>query len=166
MDEIFKRRSIRKFKGEEVQKEDVDKMVYAGLCAPTARGGRPWHFVVIDEREKLNRIPEVHPYAEMAKSAPLAIVVCGDRDLQPNEGYMAQDLSASTQNILLMATKLGLGSVWCGIYPREPRISAFGDFLSLPENILPFSLVIIGKPDEIPDDIDRFDPERIHRDGW
>ena len=166
MKEIFERRSIRSFRKGEIPKERIRELVEAGLCAPTAMGIRPWHFVVITKRSVLDRIPDVHPYAKMSRSAPLAIVVCGDTKLQNNEGYMAQDLSAATENILLMATSQGLGSVWCGVYPRRSRMRGFSELLGIPDGIIPFSLVVIGEPDERPEEMDRYDESRIHFQEW
>jgi nitroreductase len=166
MNVIFKRRSIRRYQNKKIKREDAEKLVHAGLCAPTAMGRRPWHFVVIDDRKILDKIPGIHRYAAMASSAPLAILVCGDREIQRIEGYMAQDLAAASENILLMATSMGLGGVWCGVYPREERMEKFSRLLDLPADIMPFSLLVIGYPDEKPKDVDRLDLTRIHHNGW
>ena len=94
------------------------------MAAPSAGNQQPWHFIVIDDREILSEIPKFHPYSKMLNEASCAIVVCGDVTLQRFEGYWVQDCSAATQNMLLMATELGLGSVWLGAYPREERVEA------------------------------------------
>jgi nitroreductase len=121
---------------------------------------------VIRDRNILNEITKIHPFARMVEESGLVIVVCGDTGIQNIEGYISQDLSAATQNILLEATELGLGSVWCGIYPRRNRIAKFRDLLNIPEDIIPFSLVVLGHPAENPEDKDRYDPRRIHDNGW
>ncbi|MGA1821084.1 MAG: nitroreductase family protein [Thermoplasmatota archaeon] len=166
LNSIFKRRSIRKYVDDPISDEDLDRIIEAGQCAPTAMGKRPWHFIVIRKREILDRIPKIHPYAKMVSESNLAVIVCGDTRIQNVEGYMSQDLSAATQNILLEATDLGIGSVWCGIYPRTGRISGFRELLNIPEEIVPFSLIVLGYPAVEPEYRDRFDPERIHREGW
>lgn len=166
MNSIFERRSIRKYTRDTISDDDLDLILKAGQCAPTAMGKRPWHFIAIRSRKILAEIPKIHPFAKMAEESNLAIVVCGDTRIQNVEGYMSQDLSAATQNILLEAAELGIGSVWCGIYPRTNRIAKFRELLNIPEEIIPFSLVILGYPAEVPEEKDRFDPARVHQEGW
>ncbi len=89
----------------------VDQFIEAGMYAPSARNYRSWQFFVIDDRKKLDEISDLHPYAKMMKQATLAIVVCGDQSIEPEIGYNVINCSASTQNILLAAHDLGLGSV-------------------------------------------------------
>ncbi|MDR0890760.1 MAG: nitroreductase family protein, partial [Endomicrobium sp.] len=84
----------------------------------------------------------------MILTAPLAILVLGDSNLA-YEGYLPQDCAASTQNILLAATAKGYGSVWCGIYSNTSREKAISMLFKLPNNIKPFSLVVIGKKSDI-----------------
>nr|NQU92686.1 nitroreductase family protein [Bacteroidota bacterium] len=115
---ILNRRSIRKYITKPVEPEKTDQLLEAAMYAPSARNYRPWHFIVVDERKKLDDLSELHPYAKMLKEAPLAIVVCGDKSIEKEEGYLAINCSAATQNILLSAFDLGLGSVWLGLYPR------------------------------------------------
>ena len=166
MNSIFKRRSIRNYTEDPISDEDLDQIMKAGQCAPTAMGKRPWHFISVRSREILDQIPKIHPFAKMASGSNLAVIVCGDTRIQNVEGYMSQDLSAATQNILIEATDLGIGSVWCGIYPRAGRISGFRNLLNIPEEIIPFSLIVMGYPAEVPEDRDRYDPERVHYEGW
>ncbi len=60
----------------------------------------------------------------MLEEAASAIVVCGDHDLEDAESFIIQDCAAATQNILLAAHELGLGTVWLGVHPREERLKA------------------------------------------
>ena len=166
LDAIFTRRSIRKYTDEPIGGEIVATLLKAGLQAPSAKNLQPWHIVVLTRREILDRIPKFHPYAAMLREAPLALLVCGDRQAQPMEGYWVQDCSAVTQNILLAAHSLGLGAVWLGVYPREDRIRGVCELLKLPLHITPLSLIALGRPDEKKEPADRFDPKKIHYNGW
>lgn len=166
MDTIMQRRSIRKYTDEMVSSDDVEKILRAAMHAPSAANQQPWEFVVITDRKMLDEIPAIHPYAKMTETAPMGIVVCGDVSKEKVKGFWPQDCSAATQNILLAAQDLGLGAVWVGIYPAEERIVGFRRLLNLPENIVPFSLIPIGHPDETKTQVDRFDEERIHYNGW
>jgi len=163
LEAIFTRRSIRKFKTDPVAPDLVEILLKAAMQAPSANNLQPWHFIVITRREILDRIPTIHPYAAMLKQAPLAILVCGDRNLQPMEGYWVQDCSAATQNLLLAAHALGLGAVWLGVYPREDRIRGIRDLLHVPDEKAPLSLIAVGWPDEPKGRVNRFNPEKATR---
>ena len=166
MNAIFKRRSIRKYTKEQVSDELIESLLRAGMAAPSARNRQPWHFVVIDARKILDEIPKFHTYSHMLKEASHAIVVCGDVSPQGSEDYWVQDCSAATQNILLMATELRLGSVWLGVYPNKDRVRGLKDLLSLPEHIMPLCIISIGYPAETKEPIDRFDAAKIHKNRW
>lgn len=163
---INTRRSIRKYKEGEISKETINKILEAGMSAPSAINEQPWHFVVITEKNILKKIPEIHPHASMATKATIAILVCGDLNLEKAKGFWVQDCSAATQNILLAIHALGLGAVWTGVYPRQKRIDGFRKLFNLPENIIPFAFIPVGYPAEKPFKADRFKKERIHYNKW
>lgn len=162
MKAILTRRSIRKYTHQDVSEEIIRELVNAGMHAPTARNIQPWQFIVVNDRKTLDKLSIAHPYAKMLKEATLAILVCGDKKLQEAEGYIVQDCSAATQNIMLAAHAHGLGSVWLGMYPREERIREVSKLLEIPDHILPVSLISIGYPDEAKDAPDRYKTEKIH----
>ncbi|MGM0368326.1 MAG: nitroreductase family protein [Actinomycetota bacterium] len=166
MKEIFERRSIRKYTDDPVSDENIEKLLKAAMAAPTAGNQQEWEFIVIKDRHTLNSIPKVHPYATMLKKAPLAIAICADRDRESHVGYWVQDCAAATQNILLEAQHLGLGACWLGIYPREKRVKGLKEILSLPDNVMPLSLVAVGNPADKKKPADRFDKSKIHINKW
>jgi nitroreductase len=127
-----------------------------GMAAPSASNKQPWHFVLIRDRNVLDEIPKFHRYAQMLHQADFAIVVCGDLSLQ-EEGFLVQDCSAATQNILLAAHSLGLGAVWLGVYPSGYRMGDVRALLGLPENVIPVSIVSAGYPAETKEPACRFD---------
>lgn len=163
---ILSRRSIRRYTPEPVPADVVRKILEAGMSAPSAGNEQPWHFVVITARRILDEIPRFHPYAEMLKEAPVAILVCGDRRLERYRDHWIQDCSAATQNLLLAAHALGLGAVWVGIYPAEDRVIRIRTLVSLPSSVVPLCLVPLGYPAERVPRGDRYDPSRVHSDGW
>ena len=119
---IKKRKSIRNYKkGAVVTDEQIKIILEAGMLAPSACNSRPWEFIVIKNKEKLEKIMKIHPYTTMLNSASLAIIVCANTNLQDgvSEGFFPQDCGAATQNMLLQSAELGLGTCWCGIYPKE-----------------------------------------------
>jgi len=163
---IKTRRSIRKFAGAPVDEGTITELLKAAMAAPSSKNEQPWVFVIIDDRKVLYGVPKFHPYAEMVKSAPVAILVCADKRRFLSEEVWIQDCAAATQNILLSAHGLGLGAVWLGIYPRVERMEGMEKLLNLPEPIIPFSLVVLGHPAERKLPANRFDPSRIHRNKW
>jgi len=163
---ILTRRSIRKYSREKITGNQIEIILKAAMYAPSAMNQQPWHFIVIDDREKLNRIMEVHPYSKMLKEAGLAILVCGDERLQLSKGYWVVDCGAATQNLLLAAHGIGLGAVWLGVHPREERKSGIRKIFHLPDHVQPFSLISIGYPAEEKPVPQRFKPERIHKNTW
>ena len=163
---IFTRRSIRKYKTMPVQQQDVQQILKAAMYAPTANNTQSCQFIVIDERSQLDAIAKVHPYAQMLKKAPLAIIVCGDRNLEKEDFYLSINGSAATQNILLAAHALGLGSVWLGVYGRPKRMDDIARLFNLPENIVPISAIAIGYPDEEKTAENRYKEDKIHLNKW
>jgi nitroreductase len=163
---ILSRRSIRKYQATPVPEHALHQLLDAAMNAPSSSNGQPWHFVVVSDRKLLDEIPKFHPYSNMLKEAPLAVVVCGDTKLEKTKGVWVQDCSAATQNLLLAACALGLGSVWLGVYPIEERMSGTRNLLALPENIIPLGIIAIGYPGEVKPQANRFNPERVHRNKW
>ena len=163
---IHTRRSVRAFSPQPVPEEAIRELLEAAMQAPSAGNEQPWQFVVIDDREILDAIPEISPYAPMCRVAPLAILVCGDMHEAHHTGYWVQDCSAATQNLLLMAHDQGFGAVWTGVYPNPERVSGFQQLFHLPDKIVPMALVVIGVPLESAPPVLRFNPSRIHRNRW
>ncbi|MDD3875198.1 MAG: nitroreductase family protein [Bacteroidales bacterium] len=166
LENIFTRRSIRKFKCEEISQTQIETLMKAAMLSPTARNTQSWHFIVVNERRVLNEITLVHPYAAMLKNAPLAIIVCGDLQQDESLDYQVINGSAATQNILLAAHAIGLGAVWLGVYGRKERMEGFTKLFKLPPHIIPISAVAIGYPDEKKEPEDRFDIKKIHFNKW
>jgi len=163
---IINRRSIRKYTSDAIKQEQIENLLQAAMYAPSANNLQPWHFIVVDERAMLDKIVAVHPYAAMLKEAPLAIVVCADENIEKTEAYWVQDCSAATQNIMLSAYGMGLGSVWLGVHPRKDRVEAIKTLFDLPINIHPLSIIAIGHPNEEKPLPTRYLKERIHSNQW
>ncbi len=161
---IFSRRSIRKYTHSHVEKEAIRTIMEAGMAAPSSRNLKPWHLVLVTERATLNRLGEAHPHGKMLMEAPVAIAVCGQLDISPD--FWIQDCSAVTENILLAATSLGLGSVWLGCHPREDRVASVREILGIPDGIGVLSLIAIGHPAETKEPRTQYDESRVHREKW
>lgn len=158
---LYQRRSIRKFTEEPVPDSAVKELLKAAMHAPSAMNQQPWHFVVINDSDLLNQIAEIQGGYLTMKKAPMAILVCGEEGLAKLPQYWQQDCSAATENLLIAAQPLGLGVVWCGVYPTEEFVAKFRDILNIPETVTPFSLIGVGYPAETHAAVDRYKDERI-----
>jgi nitroreductase len=163
---ILTRRSIRKYTGEPVSDEDLQKILRAGSYAPSAHNYQPWHFIVVRDPAKLAEIAESHKYAKMLPGAGCGIVVAGDKTVQKKMGFLVEDCSAAIQNILLAAHGLGLGTVWCGLYPVPRLTKAVSSALSLPAHIVPVGLIALGHKAQERQVDERFNPSRVHYESW
>jgi nitroreductase len=153
MNELIKnRRSIRKFKSDEpVTREQLNQLLEAAMLAPSACNSRPWEFIAITKRETLDEIARIHPYARMCETATAAIIVVAIPQTDPMPAdYYPQDCGAATQNILLEAVSLGLGTCWCGVYPRDERIADLRKLSNIENSKIPFCVIAIGTPAEEP----------------
>lgn len=160
---IFKRRSVRKFKQDKVDDEIIQKLLECAMAGPSAVNKRPWEFYVIKSEEKLERIKKTSLFSKF--NAPLAIIVAGNTlrslSIKKND-FWIQDCSAAIENILLAATSLGLGTVWCGIYPMDGAVKRVQKELDIPKHIIPLGLVYIGYPDQFPEPRTQYDEKRVH----
>jgi nitroreductase len=137
---IKKRRSIREFADKTVSKEDLKKIIDAARFSPTARGEEPWEFIVVTSSEQLGRIAQEAEHGRfIARAGACVAVYCKDTK------YYLEDGCAATQNILLAAAALGLGSCWVAGDKKEyaPRISRM---LGVPAGFRLVSLVALGFP--------------------
>ncbi len=163
MNEIFVRRSIRKFNNKKIEQEKVEKLLKAGMQAPSAGNQQPWEFLVIDDREILDKLSTAGAYSSMLKTATLAIItLITNNDMRFPE-YYQQDMGAATQNILLEAVALDLGAVWIGVEPDTLRKDFIAETFGLPSQIIPFSIIAVGYPEDGCENkfIDRFDYSKV-----
>ena len=163
---ILSRRSIRKYNDKKVTDDLIKKLLEVGMSAPSAGNEQPWHFIIINDSEILSKIPTFHNHAQMLKEAALAILICGDINLEKHEGMWVQDCSAATENILIAIQAEGLGAVWLGVHPREQRINGLRSLLKIPSNVIPFSLISVGYPAEKKPKSNHFNESRIHYNKW
>lgn len=166
---IINRVSVRRFADRAVTSGQETAILHAAMSSPSGVNKQPWQFVVIDDPQLKLRLAEALPYAKMVAHAPVAILVCGDsnRFLEGVDNVLwEQDLSAASENILLAAHAIGLGGVWTCVFPHEERITPVRSILNLPDNLIPFSLIPIGYPEKSHAPMDKWHPERIHRNSY
>jgi len=174
------RRSIRRFKPVPVQKELLDFILEAAKWAPSAGNRQSWRFIVVTESEMRRKIGEIYQriregeldllppdsryykamserlksnfYRDMFAGAPVNIVVCG----VPKESFRmrtyVQDCAVTTQNMLLMAHALSLGSVYINFDRPEhvDLVKQIQKLLEVPEDVKIMAILPLGYPDEQP----------------
>ena len=151
LDFISNRRSIRKFKSQSIEKEKLSILIEAGLRAPSSRAFNPWQFIIVEDREILEKLSVSKPHgASFLKNAPLGIIVCGDSS---KTDVWIEDCSIAAIFFHLAAHDLGLGSCWVQIRKREHNSSQSADqyikqLVNIPDHMMVEAIIAIGYPDE------------------
>ena len=161
MSSIYQRVSIRKYQDKPVEKEKTLAILRAAMQAPSAGNQQPWEFYVVTNKEKLNALSRVSPYAGMTKDAPVAIVAAYRKECRMPE-YAQIDLSIAMENLWLETDAQGLGGVWLGIAPIEERMKAVEEILNIPDTLRAFAIFPYGYPAETRKQQDRYEEDRIH----
>lgn len=147
---VENRHSVRVFDTRhDVAPADVTRILQAAVQAPSAGNCQPWHFVVVRRKQVRQRLARASGGQQFVAQAPVVIVVCTDAGLSAERYgergaglYCRQDTAAATENILLAATALRLGSCWVGAFDDGAVVTA----LQLSANLHPVAIVPIGVP--------------------
>jgi len=166
---IMTRTSIRQYTDQPLSEAQIDSLLKAGMAAPTAVNKQPWELVVIQSPETKQALTDNFSSYRMAANAPLVIAVLGNMNnaLEGEaQGYWVEDCSAAMENILLAAHSMGLGAVWCGVYPIEERVKKLSELLQLPEHVTTLGIACIGYPAENPEPKNKWNPDKVHWEKW
>lgn len=152
---MMTRVSVRRFTDQPIGDEIIETILRAGMAAPSAVNKQPWHFVVVTDPKKLAEIEQYQ--------SPLAIVVCGDMNCLIPQGkeWWITDTALASENILLAAHALGLGSIWTALYPLQEYMERTSRVLNLPENLIPLNVLILGCSAENPQPKNKWNPDKI-----
>ena len=162
MNEIFHRVSIRKFEQRPVGRDKILQILRAGMQAPSTGNQQPWEFYVVTNPEKIQALSKSHQYAGCAAGAPVLIVPVYRKEglWLPQNAQI--DMAICQENMWLETDSIGLGGVWLGIAPEQERMDRVTEILGIPDNLVPFSIFVLGYPAEQREQQDRFDDSRIH----
>jgi nitroreductase len=163
LEAILRRRSIRKYTDQPVEPEKLDLLLQAGMAAPSAMNCKPWEFIVVTDPEKLAQFRKRLTFGD--RNSPAAIVVCGNPGLSNNPAarlFWVQDCSAATENILIAAVGLGLGTVWIGVHPVASFVKTVREIMALPKKVTPLCIVYVGYPLENKPSRTQYDERRVH----
>lgn len=170
MECIKVRRSVRKYKDSPVDWDKIVQILDAGKFAPSAGNIQNWKFIVVRKDEVREKLAEAASAQEWMKQAPVHIVVAGEPEkakrfygTRGERLYTIQNCSAVVENMLLVATELGLGSCWVGAFD-ESRVKRA---LNMVEDAVPQAIITIGYKDEEPEMPPRVELEHtVYLDRW
>lgn len=167
LETIYARRSIRRYEDRPVEPEKIETLLKAAMAAPSAMNIKPWEFVVVTAPDKLAEIRASLMFGK--HNAPTAIVVCGNLSIFKNpaaSSFWVQDCSAATENILLAAVELGLGTVWLGVHPIHNFTKRISEIIGLPRHVKPLNVIYVGYPAEVKAPRTQFDLRRVHYESF
>ncbi len=161
--EIIQRRSVRNFKPELVDNEQITELLQAAQLAPTSRNDQATEFITVtnpDIKQKIHGVTENKQ--AFVQEAPLLIIPVTNPDKTSNA---IQDLSLASAHIFLQAEKLGLGAVWKNI--RETPATAIKKILGVPASYLLINIIPLGYPAAKPDPHETtLDTSRVHTEKY
>ena len=168
---LLNRRSIRKYTDEKVAPEDVKLILEAALTSPSSKSGRSWQFVVVEDKDMLERLGQCKPnYATSIARAPPAVGVAAD--MTKSEAWI-EDASVAASFMMLQAADLGLGTCWVEVRDRyredgEPSEEYVREALGIPEEFGVLCILSIGHKDELrrPIDPEKLEWEKVHIGTW
>jgi nitroreductase len=144
IDTILKRRSVREFTDKPVSKEDINIILNVGHWAPSGLNNQPWRFIVIRDRETIEKLSKCTHYSGIVSGAPLLIATFLDNETSYNRTKDIEAIGAAIENMLLACCELGLGGVWLGeILNQKEKVSSI---LGCPSNLELMSALAIGEP--------------------
>ena len=171
LEAIMTRKSVRSYAQRSIPDADLEKILRAGQAGPSCTDARDWAFLVVRDREILGKMSDANgAYAQPARLADTAILVCGDlhKAFSPAPDYWIIDGAIACQNMILAAHGLGIGSVWLGTYPQMERVEGLRKLFDLPGHIVPHSILAFGY-EQVPQGqprVNRYDASLVHYDHW
>jgi nitroreductase len=142
LEAIRRRRSVRRYTGDPIPREDLETIVDAGRLAASGNNRQPWDFIVVTDRAMIDRLKVAAGWMDKA-GAIIAVV------LDPSSRWWLEDGSAAVENMLIASTALGYGSCWLEGYTL-PHEEEFKALLGVPEGKRLLTLVPLGVPAEWP----------------
>lgn len=164
------RYSCRSYEQRPVPQDAVDAIVEAGRIAPSAHNNHPTRIIVCDTEETRKAAASAAYRFDRDGSvfgAPLVLLVCAQTDaawVRAYDGMSASliDTTIVCDQMMMQATELGLGTCWVCMFDPDIARTAF----SLPENLLPVSMLTVGYPADTIAEPDRREARRIPRDEF
>lgn len=167
-DTILRRRTVHRFEKREIPNETIEQLLQTAMFAPTRLGKRPWHFVVITDTEMKRKLTQALAISDEFAGAPVFVTVLAER----LSSEWDLDAAAATENLLIAATALGLGSAWLGGRHAAGAVDAsrtFSELAKVPKEVELVSVVALGYPAEeiMPrSQTEAYEQHRVHFERW
>ncbi len=165
---IHSRKSVKSFTGASVSIENLDKIIRAGMAAPTAVNKQPWSFVVVTERKQLDALAAGLSNARGINKAGAVIIVCAEPEKANlhSKDFAIIDASLASENILLATEAMGLGGHWIASYPYEDKMKHVRTVLGIPTDVIPLNVILVGVPTGEDKPKDKYQKDKIHWGKW
>ncbi|MHC6179959.1 nitroreductase family protein [Clostridium sp. JNZ X4-2] len=167
---LKKRRSIRKYTSQKIQKEKIIKIIQSGLLSPSSKNSKPWEFIVVEDKAKLQKLSFTKPGAAFLKNAALGIVVLGNSELSD---VWIEDASIASVLMHITAEAEGLGSCWIQVRNRKYNDNITSEdyvrqILNIPSNINVLSIISIGYAAQTPSpaDLEKLQYGKVYLDNY
>lgn len=148
IENIKKRRSIRRYTSEKVSEEMIDDIIDAGSWAPSGLNNQPWRFAVITDTEVKEKVSHLTKYTKIIQNADSLIAVFFHTVSGYHRDKDMMSMGACIENMLLAAESFGLGAVWLGeILKRKTEVN---EILKIDNENELMAVIAIGYPDESP----------------
>jgi nitroreductase len=165
---IHSRKSVKSFTGAAVSTADLDKIIRAGMAAPTAVNQQPWSFVAITDKKTRDALAAGLPNARGIDKAGAVIIVCAEPEKahMKSKDFAIIDASLASENILLATEALGLGGHWTASYPYEDKMKHVRSVLGIPADVIPLNVILVGVPTGEDKPKDKYKKDKIHWEKW
>jgi len=157
---ITERRSIRKFKTDDVSRDQIIEILEAGILAPSGNNSQPWRFIIVKDKDKREEIIKVDHNQKWLENAPVLIACIADITSRQAEGFdnlgddssdmdvkrIIRDTANCIENMIIQATAMGLGTCWTGWYDQQKMKETLG----LDKQHYVVGVLAVGYADENP----------------
>ncbi len=166
---MLSRRAVRHYTGAPVRREDMIRMIQAGMSAPSYKDARHRYFIVVDNPVLVQKLAEGLPFSKMLLTARHAIVVASDQDLLKSVAdtdYWIQGCALAAENILLAAHSMGIATCWTAAHPRPERVAFVKKMLGMPDHVQPLCVIAVGYGTGEERPRDKFEQGKIFWNLW
>ncbi len=117
MQAILERRSVRKYRKEPIPAEDLRQILEAGHQSPSAANRQPWHFVIVSDPERKQRVAQACNGQTWLADAACILVGVGLPAV--SEKWYRVDVAMAMENMVIAARSLGYGTCWIGAFKPD-----------------------------------------------
>lgn len=149
---VEKRKSIRKYKADLIEKDKLERIYNAARFAPSWKNLQCWRFMSIDDKEIIEKVKlscDDWNQKIISEEVPVVVLLCAieaDSGVRDEKDYYMLDSGLAMEHLMLAAANEGLGTCWMGLFDEKKIISA----LNIPEGIKIVAISPLGYPNQDP----------------